>query len=434
MAEHLEVINQILDALRSLKEGARFDSPEAFLLRVEETLELLPLSVEDSEVGGLEDELPGFLESRGSYERKELREWALLAKYEEHNILSLTHEDSTEADVVAGDIIRGEGSPAMWTRLPIGYPDGKVLTVSSGVPEWETHLLLSATHSDTVDSVAVGGDIIYASGTTWSKLTIGDTDDILKVSAGVPTWEDPAVAIAHTILSATHTDANTGSDEATGDIIYRTSGAEWENLPIGSDGHMLIVDTNIPAWADPVVAAAHTVLSATHTDSTAGDATKGDVIIADGSTPSKWIDLAVGSSEGDILTVSAGGLPTWETHDLLGNSHTDVVAPGGGIAVGDITYVGAGPAWGALSVEDDGDILTLVAGSPAWVAAATAGAHTLMSATHTDTDNAAAAKGDIIYSDANGNWAKLAASSGAQYKVLSLTGADTVAWDWVRAH
>jgi hypothetical protein len=48
------------------------------------------------------------------------------------------------------------------------------------------------------------GDIIYASGAnTPARLSIGSTDQVLKVSGGVPTWATPAAGGAFTLLSTT---------------------------------------------------------------------------------------------------------------------------------------------------------------------------------------------------------------------------------------
>jgi hypothetical protein len=48
------------------------------------------------------------------------------------------------------------------------------------------------------------GDIIYASAAnTPARLGIGSTDQILKVSGGIPAWATPAAAGSHTLLSTT---------------------------------------------------------------------------------------------------------------------------------------------------------------------------------------------------------------------------------------
>jgi len=48
-----------------------------------------------------------------------------------HGLLSLTHPDTVPASPTDGDIIAGSGSPASWTRFPLGQP-GQHLRVSTG--------------------------------------------------------------------------------------------------------------------------------------------------------------------------------------------------------------------------------------------------------------------------------------------------------------
>lgn len=48
-----------------------------------------------------------------------------------HNLLSTTHPDTIPGSPVDGDLIAGSGTPASWTRFPLG-DDGHVLTVASG--------------------------------------------------------------------------------------------------------------------------------------------------------------------------------------------------------------------------------------------------------------------------------------------------------------
>lgn len=52
-----------------------------------------------------------------------------------HNLLSVTHSDTLTGSVVAGDIIIGNATPK-WARLAKGT-DGQVLTLVSGLPDWE---------------------------------------------------------------------------------------------------------------------------------------------------------------------------------------------------------------------------------------------------------------------------------------------------------
>jgi len=82
-----------------------------------------------------------------------------------HDILSETHEDTVVATAVEGDIIRRHNGA--WERLGVGG-NGQVLEVIAGVPEWSSsaagllHNLLSVTHGDTTPASPVLGDLIVA--------------------------------------------------------------------------------------------------------------------------------------------------------------------------------------------------------------------------------------------------------------------------------
>jgi len=62
-----------------------------------------------------------------------------------HEILSATHTDSLTDTVVAGDLIIGNATPK-WARLPKST-DGKVLTLTAGLPAWETASVPALTYS-----------------------------------------------------------------------------------------------------------------------------------------------------------------------------------------------------------------------------------------------------------------------------------------------
>jgi len=76
------------------------------------------------------------------------------------------------------------------------------------------HGLLSDTHTDVQPASGVDGDIIYASGNTWTKLAAGINGQILALTAGRPVWEDNA-ADAVTISGVTAT-----SDTSTTSVSF----------------------------------------------------------------------------------------------------------------------------------------------------------------------------------------------------------------------
>ena len=64
-----------------------------------------------------------------------------------HNLLGIYHADTLPASPIHGDIIHASGSPAVWTRFPLGNP-GQFLAISSGGSlEWSygsTQIVMSS--------------------------------------------------------------------------------------------------------------------------------------------------------------------------------------------------------------------------------------------------------------------------------------------------
>jgi hypothetical protein len=113
-----------------------------------------------------------------------------------HDILSATHGDATAGSVVAGGLIYGDNTPK-WTQLAHGN-DGDVLTLAAGLPSWaapggSSHVLLSATHTDTLADTVVRGDILYGNVTPkWARLAKGTLGYVLTMGANEPGWAAPA--------------------------------------------------------------------------------------------------------------------------------------------------------------------------------------------------------------------------------------------------
>jgi hypothetical protein len=84
----------------------------------------------------------------------------------------------------ARDIASAAPAPAGVTSTELGYVDGVTSALQTQVDAKIAKTLTTTT-----------GDIIYASGAnTPARLGIGSTDQILKVTGGVPVWATPAVS------------------------------------------------------------------------------------------------------------------------------------------------------------------------------------------------------------------------------------------------
>ncbi len=91
------------------------------------------------------------------------------------------------------------------------------------------HKLLSVTHSDTTATTAVKGDIIYAlTGGDWRDLPIGDNNDMLGITAGLPSWNSQTF-IDHGSLAGLADDDHTqylrtdGTRDLIGDWVIATN-------------------------------------------------------------------------------------------------------------------------------------------------------------------------------------------------------------------
>jgi len=125
----------------------------------------------------------------------------------------------------AGDIIFEDVS-LLPDRLAIGTA-GQVLTVSGGLPAWETPFTSPLTTT---------GDLLYENATPApARLAIGSTGQVLTVAAGLPSWA-AAAGFANPMTTV-------------GDIIIGGSSGAPTRLPIGTTGYVLTVSGGSPAWA-----------------------------------------------------------------------------------------------------------------------------------------------------------------------------------------
>jgi hypothetical protein len=171
-----------------------------------------------------------------------------------HNLIDSTVHGDTQvyAALVQGDIPFATAG-LIWDKLAIGGA-GQVLTVAGGLPTWAApgavaHNMLSVTHSDTPGAVAVvAGDLMYGDGTPdWNRLPIGAGADVLTVVGGAPAWQAPAGA-AHNILSATHTDTPGAAAVVRGDVLRGDATPDWNRLALGTQGFFFKSDGTDANW------------------------------------------------------------------------------------------------------------------------------------------------------------------------------------------
>lgn len=166
----------------------------------------------------------------------ELREFQPYSAAGVHDILSATHDDTTPAACVLGDIITGQAGPA-WARLAISVPAANVRNVL-GIDNGETGPSWKAMF-DANNPTTIGIGDAAAPGTS---LLASHRD---HQHASPATW----TATAHNLLSAIHGDT-TASNVARGDLVVGVAGPSWDNLALGgAAGSLLTRDANDVAWS-----------------------------------------------------------------------------------------------------------------------------------------------------------------------------------------
>jgi hypothetical protein len=248
-----------------------------------------------------------------------------------HNLLSLTHPDTLEDDVLAGDIIYGNITPK-WARLEKGA-DGEVLKLVSGLPSWEaegggtTHSILSATHTDSVPDVVTAGDLIYGNVTpAWTRLAKGTEAQILAMFDGYPTWK------LHT---------PTGS----GELNYLT---KWTGVNTVGKGLLYDSGSSIRFFFAPSI---EFVIESVASLPAWGN--KGRFIFLLSDNTVYWDS-------------GSGWVPASPLSTLLSDYHTDTLKLTGPLVAGDLIMANATPRWARFSPGAEGQILQIVDGKPAW--------------------------------------------------------------------
>jgi len=89
-----------------------------------------------------------------------------------------------------GDVDTTTSTPVLEDSLVFDGTDWIPSGISAG--GGDNHNLLSDTHPDTQVGAPTDGDLIFASGTTWTRLPRGSDDQVLTLVSSKPSWEDAA--------------------------------------------------------------------------------------------------------------------------------------------------------------------------------------------------------------------------------------------------
>lgn len=259
--------------------------------------------------------------------------------------------------------------------------DGAVITGS-----W-AGTTIAATSGGTGQSSYFAGDMLYASSTTaLTTVRIGNANDVLRVSSGIPQW-GPLTATG-TITTGTWNASviqaiyggTAQSTYTTGDTLYASASNTLSKLSIGSNGQVMVVAGGVPTWGN--ITSLGTVTSGTWQATAIGAIyggtgqtswTTGDLLYASGTNT--LTKRAIGSS-GQALVVS-GGVPTWAAVTSLGTVTTGVwngsaigaVYGGTGLTsytTGDLIYASGTNTLANRAAGAANQVLTMSGGLPTW--------------------------------------------------------------------
>lgn len=375
-----------------------------------------------------------------------------------HNLLSVTHTDTTPDTAVRGDLVAAQGSPAKFARLALGA-SGTVLRSNGTDVAWSTdaHNLLSARHGDTTAGTVARGDLIAGQGATpkFARLALGATGTVVKSNGTDVSWGQVAFSeLTGSLSAAQHgtqastagsTADHTGTLSANARLQAQKNGTNVGsprptfNFEEGANVTLTVTDTGSVVKVNIAASGvtSHALLSATHADVTAGSPVRGDLITAQGTTPA-WGRLALGLS-GRYLR-SNGTDAAWAQIP-----HTDLTYSG--LTAGQVLKAsGASAASFASLSTADLSYSGLAAGQVLRATSATAAsfgqllhaqlgsigaddhhsqAHVFFGSDHSDVSGTPAA-GAIIYRNGSSQWVPLPVGSTDQ--ILKVSGGGLPVW------
>jgi hypothetical protein len=191
------------------------------------------------------------------------------------------------AGQATGDMLYAS-SPTVFARLPIGT-SGQVLLVTGGIPTWTT----AGGGIGTVTSITAGAGLTGGVITTSGTIAIDFTQS--------PTWSGTHTfsnAIAFAAAQTFNAVKLTIPSQATGDILYASSGSAWARLGAGSNGQFVKQASGIPSWAS---LACSDLASGTLAVARIPVVTSALTVLTDAAT------IATDASLGNIFRVTLGG-------------------------------------------------------------------------------------------------------------------------------
>ncbi len=214
----------------------------------------------------------------------------------------------------------GSTSPS---GLLYGDGAGNIVSVANNSVNWNTayswgdHSIQNYFDKDVdILTVALGGtgrsdytanSILFASATnTIGQIPPGNNGYALVMENGTPTWSSTTPGVAHGMLSALHSDTDTATTAAQGDLIVRNASV-WTKLALGPSGYILRSNGSDPVWATTTLITALGNITAGTWQSTPIGAAYGGT----GTSSQSWTGIAfvTGGEWGatSVLSIENGG-------------------------------------------------------------------------------------------------------------------------------
>lgn len=265
---------------------------------------------------------------------------------------------ATNATNIAGGTVNAfpyqnaAGSSVFLAAGTVGY----ILQTNStsSPPAWIDPNGLTVGYATNI-SGGVAGAVPYQSavGTTGFSAAGTASQVLLSGGTGSPTWANQS-----TLSVGYSTNLNGG---AAGSVPYQTSSGVTTFLAAGTNGYVLTLSSGLPTWS-ALPATGVTIVDDTTTNATRyltfTSATSGSVTTENVSSTNLQFNPSTGALTSTSLTPTNALGATYGGTGL--NSYT----------TGDLIYSSATNTLSKLAAGTDGYILTMVAGIPAWSAAA----------------------------------------------------------------
>lgn len=292
-----------------------------------------------------------------------------------------------------------------------------------------THNLLSDAVLDTLPASPVRGDLVVANATPkWARFAVGASNTVLRSTGSDPVW---GKVVLTTDVTGTLPVTNGGTGLATvvqGDILYASAADTLSRLAKNTTATRYLSNTgasNNPAWSTVNLANGVSGILITDNGGTGlSSFAAGDIVASAGVSGTLSVIPITGSTNKVLRstgTVSPPSYSNWQTP-------TSVVT-------GDVWYGSATNVLAALAIGATKQVLTVVAGIPAWSTPfkalfdhftdSTVGGAEADIYTDTTAASTLATNGDKIVASYGGNFVTV----GTELTQLKVYFAGTAIWD-----